>query len=362
VTERSGDVAITANGNAHDGGAGSTLALPSRIVTGADGLVALSQDETRISVAARSDIEIPADAAQGHLVARLVQRSGNVFYDVQKREAGRLRVETPFLVAVIKGTQFNIAVQGDSTTISLFEGRLEIRMPDDTEVIQLNAGEIAIRSAIDDSIRVIGMNDQALAIPTVNDAGRVAVARDAVAAVAAAAFSAGSTEVESTAALDVRAGNVTSARTLTTSSVDVNTTSDLRATALQADSIGSVDGGGSGPSLDTSLDAGVDLGGSGPSLDVGFDAGADLGGSNLDASLDTSVDLGAGSVDASVGLGDTALDVGLSPDTGLDVDLDLDLVDDVGSLLGGGSGTDDTDDTGGSSDGGVLGDLLGPLL
>ena len=59
---------------------------------------------------------------------------------------GKLRVETPLLVAVIKGTQFNVAVQPDSTTISLFEGRLEIRTPDDTDVVQLNAGEIAIRS------------------------------------------------------------------------------------------------------------------------------------------------------------------------------------------------------------------------
>src|SRR5690606_6804327 len=138
-----------------------------------------------ISIAPQSDVEIPSDAAEGHLVARLVQHSGNVFYDVQKREAGRLRVETPFLVAVIKGTQFNVAVQGDSTTISLFEGRLEIRTPDDDEIVQLNAGEIAIRSALDDSIRVIGMNDQVLAVPAVNDAGRVAAARNAVAEAAA---------------------------------------------------------------------------------------------------------------------------------------------------------------------------------
>src|SRR5690606_31558706 len=204
VTERSGDVAITTNGRAHDGGTGSTLALPSRIATGSDGVVALAQDQTRISIAPQSDVEIPADAAEGHLVARLVQRSGNVFYDVQKREAGKLRVETPFLVAVIKGTQFNVAVQGDRTTISLFEGRLEIHTPDDSEIIQLNAGQIAIRSMIDDSIRVIGMNDQALALPPVNDAAHVAAARDAVAA--AATLVAGSAEIGPAAATDVRTG------------------------------------------------------------------------------------------------------------------------------------------------------------
>ena len=58
-----------------------------------------------------TDVEIPAEAVDGNLVARLVQHSGNVFYDVAPRDVGKLRVETPFLVAVIKGTQFNVAVQ-----------------------------------------------------------------------------------------------------------------------------------------------------------------------------------------------------------------------------------------------------------
>ena len=92
-----------------------------------------------------------------------MQHRGNVFYDVAPRDVGKLRVETPLLVAVIKGTQFNVAVQEDSTTISLFEGRLEIRTPDDSDVVQLNAGEIAIRSRADGSIRVVGMDDERVA-------------------------------------------------------------------------------------------------------------------------------------------------------------------------------------------------------
>jgi hypothetical protein len=411
LTERSGDVAITANGREHSAGAGSTLAVPSRVATGADGFVALVQDQTRISIAPQSDVEIPADAAEGHLVARLVQHSGNVFYDVQKREAGRLRVETPFLVAVIKGTQFNVAVQGDSTTISLFEGRLEIRTPDDDEVIQLNAGEIAIRSMIDDSIRVIGMNDQALELPGVNDAARVAAARDAVES--AATLVAGSAEIAPTTAPDVRAGTATSP------TLSVRQISDLRVTALAVDSTSTLGGsadigagtdlggtkvgvdtsfgaatldvaadtrldlGDSGPALDTQLDTGATLLGGTATVDAGLDTGVDLtgsglvvdadadvglGGTGLDTSVDASVDLGSGTVDASLGLGDTSIEVVLSPETGLDVDTGIEVVDDLtdglldeGGLLGGGS---DTDDSGGSDggSGGGLGGLLGGLL
>ena len=60
------------------------------------------------------------------------------------RGARRLRVETPYLVAVIKGTQFNVAVTADSSTVSLHEGRLEILATEENiPAIELNAGEVA---------------------------------------------------------------------------------------------------------------------------------------------------------------------------------------------------------------------------
>src|SRR5688572_29932613 len=166
VTAVGGDVDFTMAGSLVSVAPNTTVLLPARIVTGHDGNVALTQAGTRINVANDTDVEIPAEAVDGNLVARLVQHSGNVFYDVAPRDLGKLRVETPFLVAVIKGTQFNVAVEQDRTTISLFEGSLDIRMPDDTGIVELNAGEIAIRSLIDDSIRIIGMDDLRIAAPS----------------------------------------------------------------------------------------------------------------------------------------------------------------------------------------------------
>ena len=80
-----------------------------------------------------------------------MQPRGNAFYDIGKREGRKLRVETPYLVGVIKGTQFNVAAQDDSTTISLFEGLLEVRASDDSAVVDLKAGEIASRRRGDKS-------------------------------------------------------------------------------------------------------------------------------------------------------------------------------------------------------------------
>ena len=130
VTAVSGTVSVTMAGSSTPVQLDSTVGLPARIVTGDDGMLSLTQAGTNITIAADSDVEIPAEASDGQLIARLVQRRGNVFYDVAHREVGTLRVETPFLVAVIKGTQFNVAVQEDGSTISLFQGRLDIRTPD----------------------------------------------------------------------------------------------------------------------------------------------------------------------------------------------------------------------------------------
>ena len=126
VTAVAGSVDVTMAGRPVAVRRDSAVLLPARIVTGRDGMLGMTQAGTTITVSNDTDIEIPAEAVDGNLVARLVQHQGNVFYDVAPRDLGKLRVETPFLVAVIKGTQFNVAVQADRTTISLFEGQLEI--------------------------------------------------------------------------------------------------------------------------------------------------------------------------------------------------------------------------------------------
>ncbi|HEX5420490.1 MAG TPA: FecR family protein, partial [Gammaproteobacteria bacterium] len=161
VTDLAGKVVVTAAGASRRVHVDDVLGLPARIVTGDDGRIDLRQSKTSVSIAPDSDIEIPQDARSGHLIAKLIQRKGDVFYDVEPRPLHKLRIETPYLVAVVKGTQFNVIVQPDSTTISLFRGLLDIRTPDNGQVIALRAGQIAIRSISDGAIRVLNMNQAA---------------------------------------------------------------------------------------------------------------------------------------------------------------------------------------------------------
>ena len=399
VTDVTGTVNVSTAGVPTAIDVSSTLALPSRIVTGHDGMLGIRQARTSISIAPDSDIAIPAEAVDGNLIARLVQYRGNAFYDVAPREVSKLRVETPYLVAVIKGTQFNVAVQEDSTTISLFEGRLEIRTPDDSEVIQLNPGEIAIRSRTDDAIRVIGMDDDRLPAQRANNArvaGDAALAADRDengTARGAASLDVDAVRVtrpgvlaladDAVAAIDIGrnapalnlerstldAGSISlepalSAATLGTSvGVDVGALDtglaaavDLGAGTIDAGLGASVDLGGA--SLEAGLTAGVDLGGG--ALDVGLDAGVDAGVASADVGLDAGIDLAGGSVavgaDAGIDVGVVGADLGVAAGVDLgagSIDVGLAADADLGGVAAADLGIDASLDTGGGIDLGV---------
>ena len=346
VTAVAGSVDVTMAGRAVAVAPSTTVLLPARIVTGQDGNVGLTQAGTNISVANDTDVEIPAEAADGNLIARLVQHRGNVFYDVAPREVGKLRVETPLLVAVIKGTQFNVAVQPDSTTISLFEGRLEIRTPDNGDVVQLDAGEIAIRSRVDGAIRVVGMNDERVAAPAAA-AEAVAAARESDltnrVAIAVDGLALRTTDPDSAVAAKPAVGVAVN---------DGGLDDGLEANVLTVDGLDEValDSG-----VDVGLDTGADLGGA--TAVVGVAAELDLG-ESLDTGVDTAIDVG--------GLVDTSVDAGATLDAGtLDVDLDAGL--DLGALdvdldADLGAGTLDVELAEDSAPTPRLGGLLGDLL
>ena len=153
-----GSVSATMAGMTVPLSAGAILQLPATVRTGTDGAVELRQGPSTFAAAGNTELEIPESAAQDGLVERIIQIRGNAFYSIGKRTGTRLRVEAPYLVAVIKGTQFNVAAQEDSTTIALFEGRLEVRASDDSDVVNLEAGDIAIRRRNDVSIDVLRLN------------------------------------------------------------------------------------------------------------------------------------------------------------------------------------------------------------
>ncbi len=381
VTAVKGEVSVTSAGHARAVQKGTVIELPATIRTGAHSSLDLRQDRTTVSIAADTSVEIPATVS-GPQLERIVQMGGNAFYNVGKRESKKLRVETPYLVAVIKGTQFNVAVQPEGATVSLFEGRLEVRAPDGSDVVDLNAGEIAVRQRNDRAIRVLRMDSgEAVRNPAGSSDGNIARNQPGT---AGHTDNASGTSRDATpdaprplAPIDTRVDHHGGVETdnldahadvgVGPGSVKIATDASLDTQVMPASaSIGAdvalgVDGSAVDVGVDTSVSvgvSGVDVG-----MDTGVDASVDLGAGAVDVGVDTSLDVGAGGVDlgvdtgvdAGVDLGAGTVDVGV--DTSLDVgaggvDLGVDTGVDAGVDLGGGAvdlGVDSALDVGGDA-------------
>ena len=401
-----GTVSATMAGMTVPLSAGAILQLPATVRTGADGAVELRQGPSTFAAAGNTELEIPQSAAQDGLVERIIQIRGNAFYSIGKRTGTRLRVEAPYLVAVIKGTQFNVAAQEDSTTIALFEGHLEVRASDDSDVVALEAGEIAIRRRDDVSISVLRLNaargdtrrNAELAArqqaDSANSNTSAVVARsdntaqprvDATTTIDNAAGSGVVTAPERGRIVDAIADTTTNVSARTAIEVDVRDSSPVAAnvdvdakvggvsadvgasTAVNA-SAGTVDVGVSGAvaatsavTVDTSVGAAANL----PAGTVNVDAGASVAAAGLpvDASAGAAVNVPAGAVDVGVdtSVASTNIDasVGVAAGAG-NVGADVGVAGvDVGVNVGtSGVGLDVGNDSGGGLLGG-LGGLLG---
>jgi hypothetical protein len=315
----SGAVKLRAHDKWQSPRVGMDFGLPAVVSTGDGGSIKLRQGETLVSVASNTALEFYSGPEVGSLLQRVVQNQGSAFYDVAPRESNKLRVETPYLVAVIKGTEFDVTIAAETTSISLFEGRLQIEAPDIGDIVQLFEGQIAKRHKNDSRITVLSMDD-----------GQPQVRIDRRSAASDGSGGDGRT----TSALPDSTGIVDADTGVRVGPGEIEADGGIRVsvpgTGVEADvdagiNAGKVELGGTasaelpGTSVDLGLTTSVDLGAG--TLDAGVDTGLDLGGSTTTLGLDTGIDLGSG--DIGVGL-ESSLDLG-GTDTGLGLDAGVDL-------------------------------------
>jgi hypothetical protein len=226
--------------------------------------------------------------------------------------------------------------------------------------VELNAGEIAIRSLIDDTIRIIGMDDLRVAVlpplpaPAARNGGEAAstaaatggaAVHDAAVGVDEVAVDvdpkddrlvrppqgspviATDTGIETTVDFPIEGGNPGLGIGRDREHPGLGVGRDTEHPGLGFGR-GTVDGGGSveGP-VDLALDVNLVIGAS--SIEVDLDVGADIGGVNVGE--EAGLDLGD-ALDVDL---DTNLDLGTVADTGADLTVDgssIDLVIDAGGL------------------------------
>jgi len=112
------------------------------IRTGRNGRVLLLRGEETILVSPNSVIGLPTEKKDG-LSTTILQQAGSILLEVEKRNVKHFEVETPYLAAVVKGTQFRVSVNAGSTSVDVLRGQVEVADFKSGQIAQVMPGQHA---------------------------------------------------------------------------------------------------------------------------------------------------------------------------------------------------------------------------
>ncbi|TFV80566.1 hypothetical protein E4K64_01780 [Bradyrhizobium frederickii] len=119
-----------------------TLKPGNTIRTGRTGRVLLVRGEETILISPNSVVGLPAEKKDG-LSTTIIQQAGSILLEVEKRNVKHFEVETPYLAAVVKGTQFSVTVEAGSTKVGVLRGQVEVSDFRTGQIAQVMKGQAA---------------------------------------------------------------------------------------------------------------------------------------------------------------------------------------------------------------------------
>ncbi len=143
VSKSSGEVWLSASGVQQAALRQEDVLKPGdTISTGRTGRVLLKRGDEMILVSPNSVLGVPAEKKEG-LSTTIKQQAGSILLDVEKRNVKHFEVETPYLAAVVKGTQFRVTVTAGKTTVDVVRGQVEVADFKSGQIAQVMAGQHA---------------------------------------------------------------------------------------------------------------------------------------------------------------------------------------------------------------------------
>jgi hypothetical protein len=126
VSKSSGDVLVTtSDGQQSPLATGATLKPGDNVRTGQNGRVLLTRGAETILISPNSVIGLPAGSRSG-LSTTIVEQMGSILLEVEKKNVKHFQVETPYLAAVVKGTQFRVTVSNSESHVDVLRGQVEV--------------------------------------------------------------------------------------------------------------------------------------------------------------------------------------------------------------------------------------------
>ncbi len=114
-----------------------------KIKTGKNGRVLLMRNKETILVSPNSLIGLPQKAAEkGKTI--ILQQMGEILLDVEKRNVKHFEVSTPYLAAVVKGTQFRVTVDEEGSKVNVLRGKVEVSDFKTGQFVLVKPGQTAL--------------------------------------------------------------------------------------------------------------------------------------------------------------------------------------------------------------------------
>ena len=141
------------------------------VMTG-DGARALLVRGTQTMVVGPNAVVTVPDGDSGGITT-ILQRAGEVTFDVDRQKVKHFAVETPYLAAVVKGTNFTVRIDDEGAALSVARGLVEVTDLATGEHVDAPAGQRAAVSGPTAKFTVSGSGQLAVITPGDPRAARV---------------------------------------------------------------------------------------------------------------------------------------------------------------------------------------------
>ena len=141
VSKSSGEATVTRSDEAPVALTTGALLKPGdTIQTGHNGRALLMRGNETIIISPGSTVGLPAEGKSKETRSRETKgkdtranswttiqlQSGSILLDVEKRDTRHFEVETPYLAAIVKGTQFRVTVDKTDSRVDVLKGKVEV--------------------------------------------------------------------------------------------------------------------------------------------------------------------------------------------------------------------------------------------
>ncbi len=100
--------------------------LGEKITTGTNGRALLKRGNETILITPNSTIALPKEKSENGRT-KIFQQMGRILLDVEKRNVKHFEISTPYLAAVVKGTQFKVNVDKTGSSVDVMRGKVEVK-------------------------------------------------------------------------------------------------------------------------------------------------------------------------------------------------------------------------------------------